>query len=81
MHLFLDFIYLFLETREGRKKEKERYINQLPTGDMGHNPGMFPDWELNLQPFGLQPGSQSTEPYQPGCILCKFSNRELCISF
>ena len=25
-----------------------------PTGDLAHNPGMCPDWESNLRPFGLQ---------------------------
>ena len=29
-------------------------------------PGMCLDWELNLRPFGLQAGSQFTEPHQPG---------------
>ena len=39
----------------------------LPSaGDMACNPGMCPDWELNWQPFGLQAGTQSSEPYQPG---------------
>ena len=38
-----------------------------PTGDLTHNPGMCPDWELNsLEPFGSQTGAQSTEPHQPG---------------
>ena len=27
----------------------------VPTGDLAHNPGMCPDWELNWQPFGSQP--------------------------
>ena len=36
-----------------------------PTGDRAHNPGMYPDWELNLQPFGSQNSTQSTEPHQP----------------
>ena len=27
------------------------------------------DWELNRQPFGLQAGTQSTEPHQPGLLL------------
>ena len=26
-----------------------------PTGDLTPNPGMCPDWESNLQPFGSQP--------------------------
>ena len=37
-----------------------------PTGDLAHNPGMCPDWELNQRPFGLQAGTQPTEPHQPG---------------
>ena len=37
-----------------------------PTGDLAHNPGMCPDLELNWRPFGLQTGTQSTEPHQPG---------------
>ena len=29
-------------------------------------PGMYPDWELNQRPFGLQAGTQSTELHQQG---------------
>ncbi|XP_045044995.1 syntaxin-6 isoform X1 [Desmodus rotundus] len=36
-----------------------------PTGDLACNPDMCPDLELNLQPFGLQAGAQSTEPHKP----------------
>ena len=36
------------------------------TGDLGRNPGMCPDWELNLQLFRSQAGTQSTQPNQPG---------------
>ena len=47
--------YLFIfRQREGREKERERNINVWlvaphtpPTGDLAHNPGMCPDWELN----------------------------------
>ena len=47
-----DFIYLFLQRREGREKEGEKQQCALashtpPTGDLAHNPGMCPDWELN----------------------------------
>ena len=74
---FKYFIYLFLETAEGRKEERERNIHVLEKhrpvasctplgGDPAHNPGMCPDWESNQRPFGSQAGTQSTEPYQPG---------------
>ena len=43
-----DFIYLFLERREGREKERERNINVWLPLDLACNPGMFPDQELNL---------------------------------
>ena len=36
--------------------EKHRYVvaSCVPTtGDLAHNPGMCPDWELNQRPFGL----------------------------
>ena len=67
-------VYLFLEGGEGRKKERERNINQLPLGtppteDLAHNPGMCPDWESNQRSFDSQAGTQSTEPHQPGLLL------------
>ena len=37
-----------------------------PPGDLAHNPGMCPDWELNRRPFGSQAGAQSTESHHPG---------------
>ena len=37
-------------------------LSYAPTGDLAHNPGMCPDWELNQWPFGFQAGAQSTEP-------------------
>ena len=43
------------------------YLTTPPTGDLAHNPGMCPDWELNLRSFGLQALDQSTEPHQPAC--------------
>ena len=53
-------------------KERERNINVwLPLtcpllGGLAQNPGLCPNWELNLQPFSLQASAQSIEPYQPG---------------
>ena len=49
---FKDFIYLFLEIVEGRKKEVEKHqcvvaSHSAPTGDLAHSPGMCPDWESN----------------------------------
>ena len=56
-----DFIYLFFRQR-GREGEREGEKYQCgvvshmpPTGDLAYNPGMCPDWELNLRPFGSQP--------------------------
>ena len=66
------FINIFLDIGERREKERERNINMwLPLmhpllGNLAHNPGMCPDWESNLPPFGSQATSQSTEPHQPG---------------
>ena len=66
-----DSIYLFREEKTGRKTGRETLIcvvasRASSTGDLTHNPGMCPDWELNWWPFGSQAGTQSTEPHQPG---------------
>ena len=64
------YLFNFREGREGeREVEKYRYVvasHMPPTGDLAHNPGMCPDWELNQKPFGSQSGAQSTKPHQPG---------------
>ena len=54
--------------REGEKHQCMAASHTPPTGDLAHNPGMCPDRESNHQPFGLQAGSQSTEPHQPGPV-------------
>ena len=64
-------IYLSnLEKRnEGRKGEKHQYVvasHEPPAGDLASKPGICPDWELNLQPFGLLARAQSTELHQLG---------------
>ena len=61
-----------------------------PTGHLAHNPGMCPDWKLNLQPFASQSDAQSPEPHQPEpsvliltyqIILDLTINFDLCQSF
>ena len=64
-------IYLFLERGREGEREGEKHqcvvVFQAPaTGDLAHNPGICPDWELNRRPFGSASGAQSTEPHQPG---------------
>ena len=68
---FKIYLFIFRQTgREGeRKGEKHQYVvasHTPPTGDLGCNPDMCPDWGSNLEPFGSQAGTQSTEPHQPG---------------
>ena len=61
-YLFEDFIYLFLDREEGRKKERERNINVwLPLAHPHRGPGLQP-----------RHGTQSTEPHQPGQFIGKF---------
>ena len=71
-HIFKRF-YLFIFREKGREGEREEGKHQCvvashapPTGDLAHNPGMGPDWELNQGPFGLQAHAQSTEVHKPG---------------
>ena len=47
-----------------------------PAGDLANNPGVCPEWESNLRPFGLQVGAQSTEAHQPGLSIL-ISNKML----
>ena len=55
--LFKKFSLFIFRERGKREKEKERNLKCVvashgpPTGDLAHNPGMCPDWELNLQPL------------------------------
>ena len=46
--IFKDFIYLFLERGEGKKREGEKHqcvvaSHEPPTGDLTRNPGVCPD--------------------------------------
>ena len=64
------FILLLERAREGEREGETHQCmvasHTPPTGDLAYNLGMCPDWELNQWPFGLQAGTQSTEPHQPG---------------
>ena len=67
--VFLKIFYLLIFRERGREGEKHECVVASPTpptGDMACNPGMCPDWEWEGWPFGLQAGTQSTEPHQPG---------------
>ena len=86
------FIYLLLEKGKGGRKrgtnfdmwEKHRLVasRMSPTGDLASNPGTCLDWESNRQPFGLQAGTQSTEPHQPELTNVLSQNPEVaCITF
>ena len=67
---FLRFhLFIFREGKGGREGEKHQCVvasYMPPAGDLAHNPGMCPNRELNLQPFGLQDDAQPVEPYRPG---------------
>ena len=91
--IFKDFIYLFLEIREGREKERERNIDvrekqsvtsrRLPTRDPAHTPGMCSDRKRNQQPFSLQAGTPATERATPAraqilILMCDTMSLKLC---
>ena len=65
---------------EGREKERERNINawppptHTPTGDLSHNPGMYPDWDSNRWPFSSQASARSIQPHQPELNFCSFNS-------
>ena len=58
--------------REGEKHQRVVASHAPPAWDLACNPGMCPDWELNPPPFGLQAGTQPTEPHQAGRLLHTF---------
>ena len=82
-----DFTYLLLERGEGREKEREREKHQCvvascapPTGDLAHNPGMCPYWELKQWPFGLQVALNPLSHTSQGYLLV-FKTNEQKLSF
>ena len=75
MHFFFSFLFLrfYLFTFRERGRGRERETNSkvwlpltFPLLGAWPNPGVCPDWESNQWPFGLQAGTQSTKPHQPG---------------
>ena len=70
-YFFKDFIYSFLERREGREKEIETSMWDRWIGGLAHSLGMCPDWESNRWPLGSQAGTQSTEPHWPRLYHCQ----------
>ena len=81
MIYFLRFIsFIFRDRGRDGEREKEKHqcvvASQPPSsGNLACNTGMCLDSELNLQPFGSQASTQSTELHQPGLetndFLCK----------
>ena len=53
------YLFIFRESRREGEREREKHqcvvaSHAPPTGDLAHNPGMCPDWELNQRPFASQ---------------------------
>ena len=78
--------YFFIFREKGREEEGEGEKYQCAvalcvpcTGNLACNPGMYPDWESNQGPFGLQASTQSTEPQKPGLNVSFFLNYILLI--
>ena len=75
---FFKSFYLF-NFREGMQGEREEEKHQYgiasrmpPIGDLAPQPRHVPNWESNRRPLGLQAGTQSTEPHQPGLVWVLF---------
>ena len=65
-YFILKILFIFREGEGERQGAKHKCVIAScapPTGDLAHNPGICPDWESNWRPFGLQAGTQSTEPH------------------
>ena len=84
---FKKIFYLFIFRERGREGERERETSMCGClshgshGDLVHNPGMCPDWELNQRPFDSQPtlnplghtSQGSPEDVKSSCHLCRAS--------
>ena len=79
--LLITLFFFKILFREGKRRKKRGRETSMcgclsrapPTGGLTLNPGMYADWESNQWSFGLQAGTQSTEPHQPGH--CHFKNK------
>ena len=76
--MFYVCMYLFIERRKGGRKRGEKYqclvgSHTPPTGDLTHNPGMYPDWESNQWVFGskrtLNPLSHTSQGIEMVIVL------------
>ena len=71
--------------REGeREKEKHQCVVASctpPTGDLAHNPGLWPDWESDQQPFGFtgQHSIHWATPARAENMISKVSWRNKCL--
>ena len=71
-YFFLKFLFVHFQREGEREEEKHQCVVAScvpPTGNLAHNPGTCPDWEVNQWPFCLQASIQSTEPYSQGTKL------------
>ena len=84
LFVFKIFIYLFLERGMEGEWEEEKYqcvvaSHVAPTRDLAHNPGICPDNESNLRPFGSQPTLNPLSYTSQGSLPCmsyKLNNLE-----
>ena len=73
---------MLVEFRERRREgEREGEKHQLVASHMcpkqGYNLGICPDWELNLQSFGLQDDTPTSWATPPRAGLCIFIHKQL----
>ena len=66
---FKDSVYLLLEGRGGRKREKHQCVVAScapPTGDPAEDPDMYPDQKWNQQTLASQVRTQLIVSHQTG---------------
>ena len=70
-YFFLKILFLERGRVGERLGEKHQWVvasHMPPTGNLACNPGMFPNWGRNWQPFDSQAHAQATELHQLGQI-------------